>query len=342
MENKVIYNSRNILKVLLPLLLMICSIFFFTDTNKSLSKEHDLLEDVKKVVDTKYIDNKIISSIENNNFDDVEMYQNIANLTNVPISQEVLKRIDDEKSLLNTGIRESKSLFNGFIFGESNNTTELAGSIASDMTVVGDLRDLTTESIKYFNDEEYDSFVLSLAIIGVAGSASEVATAGASTPIKIGTSLLKIAKKGSYLSKGLTSNILSKLKKVVDLNKLKNIDYTNINSIKQTFNTINIDTLKPIFLNVNKINKNTSNFDTLKILKYADNEKSLKKLTKISSKFGKNTRGVLTILGEDALKISKYTFLIILKLLAESIGTIIGIFYFIMVSLPIIKIVYRK
>jgi hypothetical protein len=318
---------NNIIKIVLPICLVVLSIIFVINTNNQAQKEPDLLDEVKKVADQKYLDNAILKSIETSNFDDVQMYQDMASLINVPLSQ----KISEENQLSNSVLRESKSFIDGFIYGESQNSTQLVGSITSDMTVVGDIRDLGVEGKKYFDNQDYDKFVLSLAVIGIVSSTSQLVTAGSTTPIKVGTSLLKVAKKGAYLSKSFTSQLMTKLQKTVD-----------INSIKKAYSSINIDTLKATFGQIGSINKNTSNFDTLKILKYAQNEKDLKKLSKISSKFGKNTRGVLTILGKGVLKSVKYTSIIIAKLIDEVIGILVGLLYFFTTSLPLLKKIIKK
>jgi len=185
----------------------------------------------------------------------------------------------------------------------------------SDMTVVGDLRDLSTEGIKLVNDENYDKVVLSIATIGVGLSASQLLSGGTSTPLKVGASVIKVAKKTGKISKSFLEVISSKLAKAVDIKMLKTIDFSSIASIKKAKSTIGkslkLDGVSKLFGNINKVKKNTSVFDTVSILKYVDNEKELAKAVTITKKYKKNSKAVFKILGKTVFKgatrVVKYT-----------------------------------
>jgi len=80
------------------------------------------------------------------------------------------------------------------------------------------------EGSKMANDEEYDEFLLSTASIGVALTAVTVATVGATTPLKVGASIVKVAHKTKKISKSFQKVLSSKIAKTADFSALKKID----------------------------------------------------------------------------------------------------------------------
>ena len=284
-----------------------------------------------------YFDKKILIAIKNENFDDVEMYTNLANYLDVNLTQTTRDEIASHNDFISKSIRNTKEFGSGFISGKGESAVGISGSMLSDMTVVGDLRDLSKEGTKFINDEKYDKIILGLATVGIGLSASQLLSAGSTTPLKVGASVVKVAKKTGKLSKNFLNVISSKLSKAVDMKLLKNIDFSSISSIKKIKPTIakslKLDAVNKLFGNINKLKKNTSLFDTVTLLKYADNEKDLKKLVKVSSKYKKNTKGVLKVLGKGAFrgatKVAKYTTLFLTELflaIVSFLSFIIGAF----------------
>ena len=291
----------------------------------------------KEVSEKGYFDKKILKAIENEKFDDVEMYENLATFLHIDLAQSTKDKIMENNTFFTKSLRNTKEFSSGFWTGKGESAIGISGSILSDMTVVGDVRDLSTEGIKFANDKKYDKVVLSVAAVGVGLSVSQLLSTGASTPLKVGASVIKIAKKTGKLSKAFLGVISSKLAKAVDMKILKKIDFSSLNAIKKNktlfLKSLKLKGISKLFGNINKIKKNTSVFDTVSILKYVDNEKELTKVVKLSSKYKKNTKGVLKVLGKTALrgssKIIKYTTVFISQLILaifSFIGFLIGVF----------------
>ncbi len=205
------------------------------------------------------------------------------------------------------------------------------------MTLVGDLRDLSKEGSKFVVGEEYHKFILGISTLGVGLSVSQVLTAGASTPLKVGASTVKFAKKSGKLTKSFLKLITSKLNKSINFKALKKVDFTSISKLKKLFiifaKTIDFSHTNKLFEKVSKLKKNTSSIDSISLLKYVDKEKDLNKVVKLSNKFGKNTRGVFKVLGKKVLKagkvVIKYTSLLIFELFSLVISFFSLIFMFI-------------
>ncbi len=271
--------------------------------------EPDLMVLLKQKVQENYLDKVIKDAISKENYDEADEYYNLANDYNFTLLPSTLELISECNSTTDKALRDAKSFTNGFISGDADNGVALVGSMASDMTVVGDIRDITTEGGKLANGEDYDEFILSLGILGVAMSASQFLTAGSSTPAKVGTSILKIAKKSGKLSRKFIKVLKTSFSKIIDVKKVKKIQWSNpkksLEMLTKMTKTLNLTTIEPIFEGFSKITKNTSLVDTVKLVEYVDDTNDLKKIARVSSKFKRNTKTVLKIVGKGTLRATK-------------------------------------
>ena len=317
-----VINNKKIFRFIVLTLIVLTCINIYTTYQTKLSEEA-LLIDLKTIATKDYLESNLNNAIEHKNYDDIQTFYNLSHLLNIDLDTKTIEKIEDENDFMNKSWENTKKFSKSFITGESDSAAGLAGSITSDMLVIGDIRDIKTETTKYLNNEDYDKLTLGFATIGLALSASEVVSAGTVTPIKVGTSLIKIAKKAGKISKPFLNIIHSKIIKSVDFSVLKKIDYSSISNLKKSTmafkNSIKIDKLQDFFGKINKIKKNTSSLDTVNIIKYVDSEKDLNKVVKISDRFRENTNGIFKVLGKGALKagnfVIEFTTLLIFQLI---------------------------
>ena len=217
---------------------------------------------------------------------------------------------------------------------ESDSAVGMSGSIASDLTLYGDLRDLKKEGTKYVDDEPYDAFILNISLIGIGLSASQLLSAGTTTPLKVGASVLKVAKKTGKLTKSFSKELSKRLSKTVDTKVLKTLDFANVFKLKSTAKTIekSIDLVpvKTLFKDVNIIKNHTSLTDTINLMKYVDTPKNLKSIGKISSTYKANTKGVFKVLGKGALRAGKSVVKFTTKLMWKLVGLVLSFLGFLL------------
>ena len=288
----------------------------------------DLDTVLRQTATKNYLDHRIISSIYNDKYDDAVMYQQLARYLGVRLSQNTLDEIEDHSGFLAASWRNTKDFGEGFFTGESDNIVGISGAIASDMTPVGDLRDLSIEGSKFANNEPYDKVILGMSTIGIGLSVSQLITVGATTPLKISASIVKVAKKMKYLSSSFVNVVSLKLTKAINLNALKKVDFTSISSVKkaskQISKSLNSPYIRKAFKNIDTIKSNTSIADTISLLKYIDDPKDLRKVANMSKKYKRNTKAVFKILGKGAVKgivkrsakIIKWTNLLVAQILS--------------------------
>ena len=288
--------------------------------------EPNLTDELRQKVDTAYIESHITTALNQKNFDDIKMYQNLAKMLDINISKRTRQTIAQENSLGKKMWRNIKAFGSGFLSGHSDSAAGLGGSIASDMTLYGDLRDIKSEGTKYRNGEDYDAFVLKISFIGVGLSATQLLSVGATTPLKIGASLMKVAKKSGKLTKPFTKIIATRLSKTIDPKILKTLD------AKAIAKNMNLAPVEGLFKEINGIKKQTSTVDTLALLKYVDNTNDLRKIGKLSKTYKTNTKGVMKVLGKRALRAGKTVIKYTSKFIVGIVGLFISLFGFLFLT----------
>jgi len=275
----------------------------------------DINAALRAKVDRHYLEHHIADAIKTERFDDVKMYVDLAEMLDINLSSTMREQIQNENSRLKRYWRTLREFGSGFLTGKADSAVGLGGSIASDMTLYGDLRDLKREGTKYHEGKPYDKFILELSLIGVGLSASQLLSVGVSTPLKVGTSVIKAAKRSGTLTKPFTKLISKRLSKSIDTKALKSFNP------KVIAKHIDPTPIKGLFREINAIRKETSTADTLALLRYVDDTNDLRKIGKLSKRYKGNTKGVMKVLGKGALRTGKTVF----KLTKEFIAGIVGV-----------------
>lgn len=314
------------------------SVVFFIYLQKNLGynyKRPNIEELVKAKVKNHYLDKKIQEAIRDKNFDEVEVYTNLARDFNITLLPQTKELIAKENTLTKKILRGTTNFVNGFIKGEAKNGAQMAGAITSDLTLYGDLRDITIEGKKYIEDKPYDKLILGLSLAGATLSATTFVTLGSSSSLKVGASTLKLAKREKYLTKSFSKSLSNLINKSIDYKALRSIKFTSIAELKQSpkiiKNSINLKPLKPIFKEIKTIKNSTSIADTVHLMKYVDNSSDLKALAKLSKRYKGSTRGILKLFGKNIFRTLKVTIKWTTPLLISIVGLIVSILGFIYV-----------
>ncbi len=325
------------MKKLLALLIFASAMFiFYTYFKKSISynyKEPNIEQLVKAKSQDNYLDKEIVAAIKAKKFDDAKVYEDLAKEFNITLLPQTKELIAKENTTAKKIKRGAKNFFNGFISGKANNGVEVAGAVASDFTIYGDLRDITVEGKKYIDDKPYDKLILGLSMAGLALSASQFVTLGSSSTLKVGASTLKVAKREKLLSKNFTKILSERVGKTVDFKALKRVKLGSISELKRSSkiikNSVHLAPIKPIFKNLKTIEKSTSISDTIHLMKYVDNTKDLKNIAKLSKRYKGATRGLLKIFGKNIFRLVKVGVKWTTPLIISVAGFILSAFGFI-------------
>lgn len=132
---------------------------------------------------------------------------------------------------------QAEKLYDGLIKGTSDEVIGQTAGVLTDFFVIGDIRDLVYQGTKALNGEEVDEVLVALATVGVVASTAQavssvatVSTAGAAAPtvaastaVKGGSVILKVARKLGKLPAWLTKAIIAGADTVKKTKKLDSV-----------------------------------------------------------------------------------------------------------------------
>ncbi|MFZ3033441.1 MAG: hypothetical protein WA138_05465 [Parvibaculum sp.] len=256
---------------------------------------------------------RIDTALDQGSYDDAVMYADIAKYADMQIETGTADRLKEEQGVTRSVARNTGNFFEGFITGEGSDTASFAGAITSDLTVVGDVRDIGTEGSKLVQGQDYSKFILGLSVVGLAATTATIATGGGALPARIGVSLLKVAKKADTLTVEFTRDLTRLLNEAVNFEKLggtlKTIDLTDSaatrRAVTEYANGISMAKITPALGDIAALEKSVGPAETVRLLKYVDNGEDLARITRMSGKLGPKTRGIIDITGKTSLRAFK-------------------------------------
>lgn len=256
---------------------------------------------------------RIDKALDEGAFDDAVMYADIADYMGSAIEAGTAARLAREKAPGRTALRNTGSFFEGFITGEGGDTASFMGAITSDLTVIGDLRDIGVEGTKLVNGEEYSRLVLGLSVVGLTATAATVATGGSAIPARIGVSLLKVARKAGTLTARFTHDLGRLVSEAVNFEKLRgtlrSVDLADSaatrHAIADYANGVSMAKLSPVLGNVAALEKTVGPAETVRLMKFVETTDDLANVTKMSGKLGTKTRGIAELTGKTSLRAFK-------------------------------------
>ena len=118
------------------------------------------------------IHENIEAALAANDADLASSFVELARQNNVAVGDELSKRVDDAVSEENSTSAFAKRFATGLVTGNADDVASLSGTVAGDLFVFGDIRDVVRESKHLAMGEDTDRLVLGLATAGLAVTAA--------------------------------------------------------------------------------------------------------------------------------------------------------------------------
>lgn len=248
--------------------------------------------------------------------DDAELARSLADLARdrgVVIDDTTLQEIADAEQFSLT--RSTRQLFTGAVTGAADSPTAFAGALAADLTVVGDIRDLTQQAFAY---PDQDNLTVALAATGILLTGATAFTVGTSTAGKVGVSAIKAARKLKRLSKGLERQLVRLASDAVDTRVLKSMtrnlgDWNFSAAINDTRRLVRPRAVNEIAETggaLSHVFTKQGYRGTLQVLEVADDTADVRKLRRVSDSLGTKFRGALHLKrgAKLTLRVAEITF----------------------------------
>lgn len=259
------------------------------------------------------LDLAVNEALDEGRYDDADMYVEIATYAEIPLSDETQARHEAANSLVRQVARGTGSFFEGFISGEGSDNAAFIGAITSDLTVIGDLRDIGEEGTKLVAGEDYSQLILGLSVVGVAATGATIASGGSALPVKVGVSLMKVAKRTGSLTRAFARQLRRIVSEAVNFRGLR----TSLRSVRLTDTTatrraitnyadnINIQRLTPVLDDMATMQRAAGPAESVRLLSRVEDVNDLRRVSRMSASLGTKTRGVMVLTGKTSLRAFK-------------------------------------
>jgi hypothetical protein len=230
----------------------------------------------------------------------------------VKLDQAQVAKVDAAVAKAGSAQQAMESFAQGLVTGEPKDATGLAGTVAGDLFVFGDIRDAVREGTRWVNGEEADELVLGLAAVGLAITAATYASSGVAAPARVGVSLAKVARKTGRLSAELSTTIGRSLRSVVDWPKLKTaiagVSITEpalaVRAARDAVKVERAGGLMRLVGDVGRVQSKAGTKAALDGLRIAESPREVSRLARLAETAGGKTRAILKVAGRGAIMLT--------------------------------------
>jgi hypothetical protein len=110
--------------------------------------------------------------------------------------------------------------WNCIVNGDFDSEAGLACVVATDLTSVGDIRDLVEQGGNYLGGRPVDNLMLGVSAVGLTLTAATVATGGGAMPLRVGASFLKAVRKAGKIPPRLAAELGGIVARSIDASAL--------------------------------------------------------------------------------------------------------------------------
>jgi hypothetical protein len=240
----------------------------------------------------------------------------LARARNLPVDAALAARVADAVAEENSTGHFAKHFASGLVTGNADDVASLSGTVAGDLFVFGDIRDVVRESKHLAMGEDTDRLVLGLAAAGLAVTAATYVSAGGAVPVRAGLTLVKDARKVGRLGEGLAEWAGRSAREVVDAPALQNAVASGsvlrpsetASAITAAFRAEKAGGLVRLAKDVGRITEKAGTRGALDSLKLAEGPKDVARAARLAEAKGGQTRAILKVLGRGALLLATGAF----------------------------------
>lgn len=240
----------------------------------------------------------------------------LARAKNVALDDALITRVNDAVADENSAAGVAKRFATGLVTGTADDLASLSGTVAGDLLVFGDIRDVVREGGRLASGEETDHLVLGLAAVGLAVTAATYVSVGGLAPVRSGLSLVKDARKVGRLGEGLTAWAGRSAREVVDAPVLQQAVASGsvlrpggaASAIKAGFRAERAGDLIRFAKDVGRVGEKAGARGALETLRIAEGPKDVARAARLAEAKGGQTRAILKLLGRGALLLASGAF----------------------------------
>jgi hypothetical protein len=243
-------------------------------------------------------------------------FAELASDKKVALGEELSRRVTEAATEENSTSHFASRFATGLVTGNADDVASLSGTVAGDLFVFGDIRDVVREGKHLAMGEDTDRLVLGLATAGLAVTAATYISVGGVAPLRAGLTLVKDARKVGRLGEGLTQWAGRSARDMVDGPMLQNAVATGsvmrpgqtMTAIKAAFRAEKAGALVRLAKDVGRISEKAGIRGAQDTLRIAEGPKDVARAARLAESRGGQTRAILKILGRGALLLTAGAF----------------------------------
>ena len=266
--------------------------------------------------DPQLIAGNIEAALEANDADLAGSFVELARERNIPVGENLSQRVSDALAEQNSTSHFARRFASGLVTGNADDAASLSGTVAGDLFVFGDIRDVVREGKHLAMGEDTDRLVLGLATAGLAVTAATYISVGGVAPLRAGLTLVKDARKVGRLGEGLTEWAGRSAREVVDTPMLQNAVASGsvtrpgetVSAIRAAFHAEKAGALVRLAKDVARVSEKAGIRAAQDTLEIAENPKDVARAARLAESGGGRTRAILKLLGRGALLLAAGAF----------------------------------
>ena len=236
-------------------------------------------------------------------------FVDLAKSKNISLPDDLVQRVNEAVAEDSTPSHFVRRFASGLVTGNADDAGSLSGTVAGDLFVFGDIRDVVRESKHLVMGEDTDRLVLGLATAGLAVTAATYVSVGGVAPLRAGLTLVKDARKVGRLGEGLTEWAGRSAREVVDTSVLENAVSSaavtrptqTVSAITAAFRAEKAGGLVRLAKDVGRVSEKAGARGALDTLKIAEGPEDVARAARLAEASGGKTRAILKLLGRGAL-----------------------------------------
>jgi hypothetical protein len=258
----------------------------------------------------------IEAALAANDADLANSFVDLARDKSISVSDELSLRVENAVAEQNSTSHFAKRFATGLVTGSADDVASLSGTIAGDLFVFGDIRDVVREGKHLAMGEDTDRLILGLATAGLAVTAATYVSVGGVAPVRAGLTLVKDARKVGRLGERLTQWAGRSARQIVDAPMLQNAVASGsvlrpgqtVSAIKAAFRAEKAGALVRLAKDVGRVSEKAGMRGALDTLRIAEGPKDVARAARLAESKGGQTRAILKVLGRGALLLAAGAF----------------------------------
>ena len=243
-------------------------------------------------------------------------FVDLAKAKNISLSDDLVQRVNEAVAEDSTASHFARRFATGLVTGNADDAGSLSGTVAGDLFVFGDIRDVVREGKHLVMGEDTDRLVLGLATAGLAVTAATYVSVGGVAPVRAGLTLVKDARKVGRLGEGLTEWAGRSARDIVDAPMLEDAVASSattspgqtVSAIRAAFKAEKAGSLVRMAKDVGRISEKAGARGALDTLKIAEGPEDVARAARLAESSGGKTRAILKLLGRGALLLAAGAF----------------------------------